>query len=741
MSLALLTSYAGEYENFKKSKEDTLLRNLNDVVIIDNRAGTKTPVAAENMNAEEIESATLANNMPHVLMMTPSLVATSENGTGSGYSYLRIRGTDASRINVTLNGVPLNNPESQEAIWVDISDISSALDFVQVQRGVGLSTIGTGSFGGSISMATKKPSYKPSLSSATTLGSYNTFQQNIALSTGNYKGCSLDLRYSNMTSDGYIRNGWLKEQSLFAVFNKRFERSFLRLTYIHGTEHTGITWEGVSQYKMDNDPKYNPAGEINEGAYYDNESDNYYQDHFQGLYSYSINNSLSFNVLLNYTYGYGYYEQYKQGKKFSNMGLPKQIVGGTVYEKTDLIRRMIMDNDYYLSQFSVKYNKENFNMLGGVSCSYYYGDHYGKLLWVEHNENIPDGLKWYDNTGDKYEYTAFVRSEYYINNLVNVYLDLQYRGVNYSLDGIDDDDMLSMKQHRIWDFFNPKFGLRYDINRNMNVYGSVAIGHREPTRSDMKDAIKKGGDKNSVKDEELIDYEIGYNFSSEGKVPVSLGVNFYYMDYYNQLIATGKLSSSGYVLKSNVKDSYRGGIEITASISPLKWIQLKGNITFSRSIAKNYTAYYDTYYNSKDPEWTFVKKTEEQFTEHFDKIKLPFSPEIVSGATVTFLPFKNFAISFANKFVDEQYYSNTQNDELRLPSYDVVNASATYSFKMLGYAKCNLGFHINNLFSKKYASNAWGTEYHFVNGDDTILEKGFYPVAPRNYAVKLTVKL
>lgn len=336
---------------------------LNDVLVLGNRAGAKTPVAQTNLQSAEIKRLTVANNLPHVLWMTPSLVATSENGTGAGYSSFRIRGTDANRTNITLNGIPLNNPESQEVYWVNIPDMTSALQSIQVQRGVGTSTNGTGAFGASVNMTTKTPEIAPYVETATTVGSYNTFQQNLAFGTGLFKnGYTFDLRFSNLSTDGYIRNGWCKHQSLFATLSKRFEKSLLTFNYIYGNQHTGITWEGISEDALKADPTFNPAGTIKDGVYYDNESDNYLQHHLQAFYTRELCKDLLLNAGLNYTYGFGYYEQYKQQKKYEEMGLPNQTVNGVSYKKTDLIRRKNMENGLYTANLNLKYEKSGLNL-------------------------------------------------------------------------------------------------------------------------------------------------------------------------------------------------------------------------------------------------------------------------------------------------------------------------------------------------------------------------------------------
>ncbi|MCE5174476.1 MAG: TonB-dependent receptor [Bacteroidales bacterium] len=713
--------------------------HLNDVLVIGNRAGSQTPVAQTNLEAKAIKELTVANNLPYVLWMTPSLVTTSENGTGAGNSSFRIRGTDATRINVTLNGVPLNNPEEQEVYYVDIPDMTSALQSIQVQRGVGTSTNGTGAFGASVNMTTKAPGIKPYVESATTAGSYGTFQQNIAFGTGLFgNGYSLDMRYSNLTTDGYIRNGWCKHQSLFATLDKRFEHAELRFNYIYGSEHTGITWEGISEDQMKNDPTYNPAGEITNGIYYDNESDNYRQHYIQAFYTQELGKNLLLNAGLNYTNGFGYYEEYKQDESFSSMGIKDQTIEDSTYVGTALVRRKNMSNGFYTANLNLQYRKNGLNVQAGSMYTYYDGQHYATLLWAANNQDIPANYEWVRNSAKKTDANTFVKAEFSPVKGLNGYIDLQYRYVDYQLNGIDDDDMLDMTQHRTWNFFNPKAGLFYQINSDQHAFASVAIAHREPTRSDIKDAVKKSESSSDIKAEKLTDYELGYTFDNK---KIMASVNVYYMDYKDQLVPTGKLNDVGYKLMSNVDKSYRLGVELSAGYKPNTWMQLDVTSTLSRNRVVDYTVWYDTYNSSDDNTgWVEVVDPKDQITKKFKEAALPFSPELTGAAGITLTPVKDFKFNLTEKYVSEQYITNTQNDDLKLPAYNSANVSLTHYFKIKGFADAEFGIYVNNLFSNRYSCNAWGYESHFLNGDTTQTGKGLYPVAPRNYLAKLTLR-
>jgi len=728
---ATVFSLSAQYLTTPSSAKDSIReRVLDEVLVLTNRASKTAPVAQTNLDAAEISRLTVANNLPHVLWMTPSLVATSENGTGAGNASFRVRGTDASRINVTLNGIPLNDAESQEVYWVNLPDMTSALNSIQVQRGVGASTNGPGAFGASVNMSTStsKTSF---VESATTVGSYGTFQQNVAAGTGVFgKGLSFDVRYSNLTTDGYLRNGWCDHESLFASFVKRFSNSALRVNYIYGNQHTGITWEGISADQMKKDPTFNPAGTIKDGVYYDNESDNYRQHHIQAFYTQSLSDKLLLNAGVNYTHGFGYYEQYKQDETFSSMKLENQTVDGVIYTKADLICRKNMSNGFSTANVNLDYLDDRFRLQAGAMFSYYNGDHFATLLWTEHNQNIPEGLEWVRNNGVKKDGNVFAKGEYTLMDGLNAYVDLQYRYVSHILTGIDDDDMVDMTQSRTWNFFNPKAGLRYTRDHH-TAFASVSVANREPARADIKDAFKSGSS-SAIKPERLTDYEVGYTFDNQR---VMASATLYYMNYTDQLVPTGKLNDVGYKLMSNVDKSYRMGVELALGWKPSEAWQLEANTTLSRNRVVDYTVWYETYLENGE-RWVSTN----QLSQHFANAKLPFSPESMGALQLTWKPVHNLSLTAAEKYVGEQYITNTQNDALKLPAYQTTNLSLAYDFRIKGMADASLSLHVINLTSQAYACNGWGYEAHFANGDPTYTEEGLYPVAPRNYLAKFAVR-
>lgn len=717
--------------------------HLEEVVVSSTRAGKNTPMAHSNIFRSEIRKVNAARNIPAILQGIPSLVFFSEDGSGVGNTSMRIRGTDATRINVTLNGMPLNNPESQEVYWVNLPDLSSSLQSIQVQRGVGTSTNGAAAFGASISMKTAGARSEAYGEASTSAGSYHTFSSTIAAGSGILKnGLSLDARYSRNTGDGYIRNGFVDHSNLYAALSHYTENQLLRLSYINGRQKTGITWEGISPEDLEKEGRrYNPAGKYIDEAdnvhYYDNETDNYFSHIVQLLFTRDLNTHLSLNANLSYNNGFGYYENYrsdpyggfKRGDKFSKYGLPDQTVNGVTYSRSPLIRQKLMRNDFYVANLAFLYTKNALDWSFGGMYSFYDGDHYGKLPWIKFNQNIPAGYEWYRNVGKKGEFNFFTKAEYRLNEKVSLFGDLQYRHIDYDFSGID-DDMEDITSHFKYNFFNPKAGVFFRVDNRNDLYASVAVGQREPLRTDLKDGIK-GGAVNPIRPERMLDYEIGYRFSSEKGV--SLGANIYYMDYKNQMVQTGKLNDVGYKLMENVKDSYRTGVELEASV-PLAndKFRFDANATLSKNKIKNYTAYFDQYDTPGNYEWVG------QTSRSIENTTISFSPDVVGMASVTYQPLSALFVNLMGKYVGKQYLDNTSDDAKAIDAYFVSNLSAGYTFEKTAAGKISLQVFVNNLFNKEYIANGWAATDAFQDGS-VLHWIGYYPQATRNYMARLTV--
>ena len=703
---------------------------LDSVVIEAFRAGKNTPVSYSSKNREEILKSSPAHSVPMILSLLPSVVSSSEGGNGLGYSSMRIRGSEGSRINVTLNGISLNDSESQEVFWVNIPSFSSFIQDIQVQRGVGTSTNGPGAFGASINMRTIHPNSDAYAVADFGAGSYNTFLTSIGAGTGiSEKGFSFDVRFSRNTTDGYIRNAKADVKSLFASAGYHTPKNSIKLNYIYGDQKTGITWEGISREQMALDRRYNPAGEYYDAAgnprYYDNETDNYTQHHLQFVYSHSFSEKLLFSGTFHYTKGDGYYENYKSNRKFSSYGLPSQTLGANTYSRSDIIIRQALDNNYYAFNGTLKHNLENVSSAAGISYSYYDGDHFGKVLWAMYNGNVPNDFTWYINSGYKGDLSAFVRSEVSIGDHFVAYGDLQLRRVNYSLRG-DDKDFVSLNWDRVYSFFNPKTGITVNTGAGQ-FYASVAIGHKEPSRSDIKESVKaqKASD---ITPERLTDYEMGYRLAVKN---LSLSANLFLMEYRDQLVPTGRLSETGYVIKENVDKSYRRGLEITASWRPLNLLSFDGNITISSNKILDYTQFLDQF----DSYWNLV--SQRQVT--YSKTDISFSPSATGMVMVTIHPFANTTFSLNGKYVGKQYLDNTSNEGKSVPSYFLTGFSATRSFELKGNRYLDLHFFADNLLNKMYFSNGWIYSAEFTNGTPYI-EEGLYPQAGINFTVKASLR-
>lgn len=722
----------------QQSNADSLKNvQLQEVVVSATRAGQSTPMAYTNISATDIRKQNAARNIPAILQTTPSLVSFTEDGLGVGNTYFRIRGTDATRINVTLNGMPLNNPESQEVFWVNLPDLSNSLQSIQVQRGIGTSTNGSAAFGASISLRTTGARSEAYGEASTSVGSYNTFLSTLAAGTGILKnGLSLDGRYSRVLGDGYIRNGKVNHSNLYVALSHYTDKQLLRLSYIKGKQRTGITWEGVSAEQMQDAEygrRYNPAGEYYDDAgnrlYYDNETDNYYSDILQLTFTREFSEAFSMNTGLSYNYGYGYYENYRANRKFSDFGLLPQVIDDVTYKRSDFIRRKMMENNFYVANLGFNYKRDALKLTFGTMYSLYNGDHFGKLPWIKYNENIAPNYEWYRNNGKKAEYSVFTKAEFQVSESFSLFGDVQYRHIDYNFSGID-DDLMNLSRDFKYDFFNPKAGIFFRINERNNLYASVAMANREPLRADLKNGIK-GDDIHPIKPERMIDYELGYRYNDA--TGLHLGANFYLMDYHNQMVQTGKINDVGYKLMENVKDSYRAGVELEANV-PL-WenkIRLDANATFSQNKIKNYVAYFDQYDNGDNYDWLG------QISKEYATTNISFSPSVISAMGVTYQPVSEFYVNLQGKYVGKQYLDNTMDDAKSIEAYFVSNFSASYIFKNTRAGNISLQFFVNNLFNKKYIANGWAATDSFADGA-SINWIGYYPQATRNYMARVTV--
>ncbi len=709
---------------------DTISRqiDLESVSIQAVRANDKTPVSFQSMSKTDIEKLDNGSNIPMLLQFTPSVVTTTENGTGTGNTSFRIRGTDASRTNVMINGLPLNNPESQSVYWVNLPNLSSFLNSIQIQRGVGTSSNGSGAFGATVNLETDKLSVKSGLDVSAIGGSYNTFGLNLSGNTGLLKnGLFGEAKLSKSKSDGYIRNGKTDHQSAYVSLGLVKSKHFLKLVGMYGEQHTGATWDGATKEQMATDRRYNPAGEYTDEngntVYYDNETDNYFSNILQLFYVFNISEQWKFNAGFNYTNGFGYTESYKTDQDFNEkFGLPYQVIAGDTIEESDVIRQKLMRNDFYAGNANVQYTKDNLNVNVGGSYSYFTGDHYGAINWVKYNQNIPEDYEWYRNVGTKSEVSVYTKLDYTFLQNFNAFLDLQYRSVKYEIEGID-DDLSNLKFTKTYPFFNPKIGLSFQPDENQKWYVSVSKSSREPARADIKEILRASDYDNMVKPEQLIDYELGYQMRKE---KWAIGGNFYFMNYKDQLLPNGRVNSSYYPLMENVAKSYRTGVELFGSWQICKPLKIDANLTLSQNKARDHKM---ALLNSS---WEFAEYKQIKSSD------LAYSPNVVGAGMLTYSPIPNLDITLTGKYVGKQYLDNYSIEKNSLEAYFVSDLGVSYAYPLKKEGrKIYVQGIVNNVFNKNYVSNAiFYQAPYFIDGTDEVIIN-YFQQAPIHFSIKI----
>jgi len=718
---------------------------LDSVVVSASRAGKATPVTYTMVGKEELSSASPSKSLVEVLSSQPSVVTYNEGGTGLGNSAITVRGSKGSQINVTLNGVTLNDAESQEVFWVNIPSLPGLLSSVQLQRGLGTSASGAGAFGASINMSTASASPEPFVNFDLSAGSWNTFISTVSAGSGISKsGFYTNIAYSKGYTDGYIRNGFVDSQSLFAVAGWISEKNSLRLTYLMGGQKSGITWDGIDPEKYKTDRRYNGAGEYYDEFgnvyYYDDQTDNYSQHHVQLGFTHVFGDRLTWVNTLNYTRGDGYDEYYKTGRKFGSFGFPSAMKGldGETYKKSDMIYQKICDNDLYVYLTDLRYRAEKLDLTAGLSLSRHLGGHWGDVLWAKvlgdsydygtykNNDSNP----WYSYKGKKLDASAFVRAEYMPADGLTLYGDLQLRRVSYDIWGRDDDYADkgdAMDYSNSWTFFNPRAGVTYVFGDAHKVYASAALGHREPGRSDIKENIK--GELSPIKPESMVDIEAGYEFRTD---KFEAAANVYLMEYKDMLLETGKLSSSGYAIKENVDRSWRRGVELSALWRPVSQFALSANAAFSTNKIEDYTAYYEDWENGG------------MVAVDCGQTTMLMSPSVTAAGKLTFRPFANasgsvssWKLELVGKYVGKQYWDSTESEDRSIPAFFVSDLSVSREFNV-GNGKLGLHGYIGNLLNREYYAYAWVYRAYQGGSDPWYQEAGIYPQATRNFTLKLS---
>ena len=680
--------------------------NLQEVQVIATRATNKTPVAYTNISQAEINKNNKGQDIPYLLSMTPSAITTSDAGAGIGYTTLRLRGTDGTRINVTVNGIPMNDAESHNLFWVNMPDLSSSIKDIQVQRGAGTSTNGAGAFGGSLNMQTKGASITPYSRINGSYGSFNTHKETIELGTGLLNNhWTFDARLSNIGTDGYIDRAAVDLESYYLQGGYFSKKTSIKLITFAGKEQTYHAWNYASKEEMEEfGRRYNSCGAyINDNGevdYYKNQTDNYIQRNYQLLFNHNFSQMLNLNVALHYTKGDGYYEEYKDGESFVEYSLNSYSNGGSMVDESDLVRQKKMDNSFGGGVFSLNYNNNRLSASIGGGLNQYKGNNFGEVIWVKNYiGSLDPNHEYYRNNSNKIDGNIYIKASYDLTSKLSAYADLQYRGISYTIDGKNDsynwntNALSKLAVNEQFNFFNPKIGLNWNLSRSQRLYASFSIAQKEPTRNNYTDVVEII---TYPKAEKLRDYELGYSFA---KQVFNIGANLYYMDYTDQLVLTGALNDIGEPLTENVKDSYRMGVELIAGLKPCKYFQWDINATLSKNrIVKSVETLTD--YSGTDLQ-----------IEH-NNTPIAYSPSVLLNNRFAFL-YKNFEASLQSQYVGKQYLTNTQVEELTIDPYFVSNLNLSYSFTPKKFCKeVVLGATIYNIFNEEYENNGWGYSYH-----------------------------
>jgi iron complex outermembrane receptor protein len=713
-TILCLVAYNSVAQTEKKFNDTSFLQPVEVTAI---RANAKTPVAATNLSKKDIAEKNTAHDLPFILNQTPAVVVNSDAGNGIGYTGIRIRGSDASRINVTLNGIPYNDPESQGTFFVDLPDIASSAGSIQIQRGVGTSSNGAGSFGGSINISTNEMNLKKSLELDNTAGSYHSFKNSLRYNSGLLgKHFTIDGRVSNIRSDGYVDRASTRLQSFYGSLAWLDSKSSLRLNVFTGQEKTYQAWNGVDEATLATNRRYNSAGTEQPGPPYDNETDNYSQTHYQLFFNHAINSHWKAGVAAFFVRGKGYYEQYKADQEFSNYGLPDYNDGTHIIKTSDLIRRLWLDNNFYGNIFSLQYQKAKTNITIGGGWNQYDGKHYGEITRAKVQAAIPTNYRWYDLTATKKDFSLYTKWTQQLNAHWSSFADVQVRKVDYNINGFRYNPSLQVNNDYL--FVNPKAGLVY-TQGGSKFYFSYGRAEKEPNRDDFEASPAQ-----QPKPEILQDVEIGL---STAKTMYSWGVNVYFMDYKNQLVLTGKINDVGAYTRTNIAKSYRAGIELEGAVKITKWLSTNANLALSKNRINNFTEYIDDYDNGN------------QQTKEYKNTTIAFSPDAVAALAINIAPFDNTLISLNSKFVSRQYLDNTSQRSRSLAGYYVQDARISYNIRSTKAEELKIFAQANNVFGKKYEPN--GYSFSYIYGGNLTTQNYYFPMAPLNWVMGISIKL
>ena len=748
----LMLSMMGVALAAQSEETDTLKSvELQNVQVVSTRATRKMPMAFTNMGKDELKAVNHGQDIPYLLSLTPSVTMTSDAGNGIGYTSLRVRGTDPSRINITANGIPMNDAESAQLYWVNMGDFASSVQSMQIQRGVGTSTNGAGAFGATLNMQTENVGTEPFVGIDLSGGSYYSHKETLRFGTGLLGGhWGIQGRLSNIGSKGYLDRASTKLNSYFLQAGWFGDNTMVKFITFNGVEETYHAWNYTSKYEQALYGRtYNSCGEYYDEQgntrYYDNQTDNYHQQNYQLIWNQRLSDMLNLNTALHYTKGDGYYEEYKRKRTLFEYDLDPQETWAT----SDLVRQKKMDNDFYGVVASLNYNnRQNLQATFGGGWNKYDGDHFGYVTWVKSPVTaLLPNHKYYDDNTKKTDFNVYGKVTYDFLPGMNAFVDLQYRHVGIKMTGPTDEInwdtykriVYDMKES--YDFFNPKFGLNYDITSNHKVYASYAIAHKEPTRNNFQNSLNAELDQ--PKAERLNDLEVGYKYQSQ---LFTAGANLYWMDYKDQFVLTGEIDKIGEAITRNVPDSYRLGVELEAAVKPIDWFRWDINATWSKNRVKGITV-----------------QLMDGGVADLGNQPLAFSPDFILNNILTF-NYRGMKASVQSQYVSKQYMTNTgfksyqtldDNGQLvdvgmMLDGHFTTNVDLSYNFQLpkLGIKDVTVGLTLYNLFSAKYDNNGWAAPAYTKQGDRVIAtgwsesdqyEAGFAPSAPFNLMAHLSV--
>lgn len=710
-----------------KKQDSTKVEKLDEVLVKAVRVDAKSPITHSNVTKAELAKRNLGQDIPMLLNFLPSVVTTSDAGAGVGYTGIRVRGVSAQSTNITINGIPYNDAESLGTFWVNLGDFASSVESLQLQRGVGTSTNGAGAFGASINVLTDAVSKEASGEISNSFGSFNTRKHTVKFSTGQLfsdaeRNRSIEIagRLSNISSDGYVDRASADLKSYFLQGSYVDDNTLIKAIMFGGGEVTYQAWNGIDAQTLQDDRTFNPSGQYTDDngvtQFYDREVDDYKQDHYQLHWNQRYNNNWSTNIGLNYTYGRGFFEQFREDDDFATYGFEPLTVNGEAVNTTDLVRRRWLDNDFYVLNASANYKNNNLDMIFGGSISHYDGDHFGEVIWAEFASQSDLRDRYYEGNGKKNELSVFSKANYRLNDRVQLYGDLQVRNVNYETSGIA-SNLASFTVDENYTFFNPKAGITYELNPQNDLYFSYARANREPTRDDFEN-------NENVQPEQLNDFELGWRHK---KGNFSFNANGYAMLYNEQLVLTGNIDGVGNPIRANSGESYRVGIELEAVIPLTSQLTLQPNAAFSANRNRE----------------TVVSLNGE--LQNFGETDIAFSPNVVAANAIVYAPVKNLQMSLLSKFVGEQFMSNTENLDSKLDSFFVNDFNIVYTLETEGVFK-SIVFTglVNNILNEEYVANGYFGSFDFADntsptGTTTGFFSGFYPQATRNFLVGVTL--